>query len=595
MRIKILILTALLCAIGLTGCKEDPKLGSPMTVKLYGVSGRADLETGMSVGLFVSEPVYADNVPLVISSNGGVVTEKDLRWAYDQAEASRFFAYAPYDASFTGKETAVLDIVSDQSSKHKFLSANIMTALTAGAPGQQAVTLRLKHVMTAMMVTFDNRTGAGIESLTVTGLMTQGKLDFITGTFTATGSKSRITPLRDEEGGDSFVFLYPPQDGTPVFHVILTSGKEIDITYKNYCHEYSGSIVKMDRIVLTESTPTENILDLDGVNITQWNVNGVPSFSESAQYLSLAGLINVETDKDDNFFSAYINKVTVTAVDNTNPAGQGLILEDSTCAIYAWAYEDPGLKVGNTIVGPVMGYMDKPSDSEFHISNFYTAYATIGKTDNLPCTAGSFKTLADNIGRLEYRRMKFEGTVLKQRFENGRAVFEQDGTEMSVICAGFQDDMRPGVSGDLIGFPVRNGSDVVVMIFDPEQFNGFVKSEIDNAFAADSILGLYELSDTANAVYCFPNNGDEPQYSLGYRNSDRSMQVVDTEAGVAQFYYIYNCPDIPVIGHEYCVSFNISGQSEMRGSTIYMECVKYRDGRAWFIDRSGSKGLILAL
>ena len=73
------------------------------------------------------------------------------------------------------------------------------------------------------------------------------------------------------------------------------------------------------------------------------------------------------------------------------------------------------------------------------------------------------------------------------------------------------------------------------------------------------------------------------------------MQVVDTEAGVAQFYYIYNCPDIPVIGHEYCVSFNISGQSEMRGSTIYMECVKYRDGRAWFIDRSGSKGLILAL
>jgi len=598
MRNKVIVLAALLCVFGLWGCRDGRKEnrpGVPMSIRIVGVSGRADLDQEMKLGLFVAEPVNADNVYLGISPNGLAIPEVDLRWAYEQSSASRFFAYSPYNSSFTGKESVVVDMPSDQSTKEKFLSANVMTSLTSGAPGGNGVMLRMKHAMTAMMVEFDNRTGERIESMMVSGFMTQYKIDFLTGAFSATGSKSLITPLRSYDGSDSFLFLYPPQDGTPVFFVQMESGKEIKITYNNYCHEYPGSMIRMNRILLTESTPTDNILALDGVNINQWMVNGIPRFNESITYYNLAGLGAVETDKDDNFFSAYINKVTVTAIDNSNPDGQGVIIEDSTRAIYAWTYPGIELNVGNTIVGPVMGYMDKPEAGEYHISSFYTNYATIGKADSLPVIKGSFSTLSQEMDRLEYRRMQFEGVTLIERFNNGMAIFDQGGTTMSVVCAGFEDALLPGVTGVLTAFPVRNGSDIMLMVYDDSQFAGFSKDELESDFTRCDILGFYDLSLPDTVICSFALRGDAIQYSLKKSDGNRSMQVADASKGDAQYFYVYDCPDAPVVGHEFCVAFNTAGKTDLRGSTMYMECVKCTDNRAWFIDRSGSKGFVLAL
>lgn len=598
MRNKAVVLATLLLIYGLWGCRDgskEEKLGEPMSIRIVGVTGRADLDPNLHLGLFVAEPVNADNVRLGVSANGAAVSDDDLRWSFAQSSASRFFAYLPYDASFTGKQSVVADMPSDQSTREKLLSANIMTSLTSGAPGEYGVVLRMKHAMTAMMVEFDNRTGEKIESMTVSGFMTQYKIDFVTGSLSATGTKSLITPLRSDDGGDSFLFLYPPQDGTPVFTVTMESGRKIKITYNNYCHEYSGSLIRMNRILLTESTPNENILELDGVNISQWSVNGVPRFNESPIYHSLASLGNVETDKDDQFFSAYINKVTVTVVDKSNPDGQAVIIEDSTRAIYAWVYPGIELKAGNTIVGPVMGYMDKPKAGEYHISSFYTNYATIGKADSLPATKGSFITLTQEIDRLEYRRMQFEGVTLVERFDNGRAVFDQNGTVMSVVCAGFENDMLPGVTGMLTGFPVRYGSDILIMVYDDSQFAGFSKEELDSDFTRYDILGYYDLSQPDTVICSFAGLSDGLQYSLKNNNGNRSMQVADADMGVVQYFYLYDCPDSPVVGHEFCVVFNTAGNTGLRGSTMYMECVKCSDNKVWLIDRSGSKGLVLAL
>ena len=51
----------------------------------------------------------------------------------------------------------------------------------------------------------------------------------------------------------------------------------------------------------------------------------------------------------------------------------------------------------------------------------------------------------------------------------------------------------------------------------------------------------------------------------------------------------------PVVGHEYNVAFNVSGNSALTGCTMNMECVKVDDEHVWLVDRSGSKGLIMAL
>ena len=597
MRNRLFLVLAILCAtLLIIGCNYDkPKYGSPLSVRLFGVTRRADFESGQKFGIYVGEPVNAQNVLFTFAPGGNALSDEEIRWAFDQSSASRFFAYTPYDASYTGHDDVVIDIPADQSTVEKLLSANIMTGLASGAPGSVAVPIYMKHAMTAMIVSFDNRTGSRIESMTVTGFMTQGKLNFLTGTLTAEGSKSRITPYRSPSGADDFCFLYVPQDGTPVFSVKLSSGKTINITFDNYCHEYPGQIIKMGRFILTESAQEYNILQLDGVSVTQWLTNGVPPMPESDKYISLAQLKNVIPNKD-GFFSAYINKVTVTAVDRTNPDYLGVILEDSTCAIHAWTNIDAQLYKGNTIVGLIAGLMDKPSNEEYHISYFYPEYATIGRSKELPSTKGSFRTLRDSIGELEYRRMQFEGAILKEGFRNGRAVFMQDSTELSVVCRDIDVNLTVGVKGVLTGFPVMNGSDLTIMVYDPEQFSSFTKEDAtDMALVGENVYGLYDLSDPDTCVAYMGVAAENLQFSVRHYPDGRSLQVTDEKEGECHFVYVYDCPDKPVVGHEYNVAVSVSGKSELSGTTSYMECVKCTDDCAWFVDRSGSKGLILAL
>lgn len=590
------ILIAAVCSLMLCGCKDKkPKFGAPMNVQILGVSGSADLKPGLKLGLFVGEPVRVDNAPLTVVDGGLVLPDVDIRWVFDQSQSSRFFAYAPYDQSYTGQESVTIRVPTDQSTEEKMLQGNLMTATASGSPKETSVKMKLSHAMTAMTVSFDNRSGQKITSLSVKGFMTSGTFDLLTGTLKATSEKAAITPLRSPDDENSFSFIYIPQDVSPYFYVTLSSGKELVFMYDKYCHEYPGSVIRMN-IQIDESTQGANILELKGVNISQWMTNGVPSFTDNPEYICLDGLRNVKPDDSKGgFFSAYLNKVYVTAVDRTASDIYGVILEDSTCAIHVWADNDSPLKEGNTIVGPILGLMNKPSADEFHISHFYTSYATVGKTDTLPCTQGTFAGLAGNIDDWEYRRMLFRHVTLKSGFTNDRAVFLQGTTRVSVVCPGIDISLAEGAMGDLIGFPVRSGSDITVMAYDAGQFNSFSKEAADNALTMHSTYGLYDMSEYDTAIYVMQGPDPELQYSFRIFDIGRTMQVADTRNGEVLLFVLYDCTDVPGVGHEYTVAFNALGNSSVKGSTITMECVKFDENTAWLIDKKGKYGLVLAL
>ena len=590
--LKILTISLLV----LCSCKDEkPQYGAPISLRVTGVMGKPDLDAGLKLGLFVDEPVKADNVPLTVQENGVVLADGDLKWMFNQTQSSRFFIYAPYDPSFSGQETVTFNAPLDQSTADKLLEGNLLTAISSGSPKDQTVNLKLKHAMTAMNVSFDNRTGCRIESLTVGGFMAEGSLNLLTGSLTATGGKGQITPLRSPTDENSFSFIYIPQNSTPVFKVLLSSGKTIAITFDNYCHEYPGSIIKM-QIQIDESTPSANRLALNGVNIAQWTTNGVPAFTQLPAYINLDGLRNVEPDKDrDGFFSAYLNKVTVTAVDRTSADVLGLILEDSTKAIHVWADNDSPLTEGNTIVGPVLGLMNKTDEGEVNISHFYTSYATVRKTNDLPLTVGTFRDVSRTPAQWEYRRMLFKGVTLQAAFRNDRAVFAQNGTRMSVICPGINIQLAQGARGNLIGFPVISGTDIMIMVYDQSVFNLFTKEVVNNALTRETVFGLYDMSMRDTALYAMTGADMELQYSVRKMKAGRVMQVTDTRNGEAHLFLIYDCPDEPLVGHEYLVVFNAMGNSQRKSFTVRMECVKSEDNRAWLIDRQNDYGLVMAL
>lgn len=596
MKTKSVFLLAASIILMLCACRDDkPKFGAPMNVRVFGVMGKADLEPDMKLGLFIGEPVNADNVPMTVTENGYAVPGKEVNWMFDQSQSSRFFVYAPYDESYNGQETVLINTPLDQRSQEWMLKGNLLMGITSGGPKESFINVKLKHAMTAMNVIFDNRTGERIDALSVSGFMTVGSLNLLTGALTAIDSLGVITPLRAQYNEDSFSFIYIPQNVTPLFTVTMSSGKKYAFTYDNYCHEYPGSIIRM-QIQIDESTPKINILKLSGVNISQWITNGVPTFAQVPSYINLSGLKDVEPDEDeDGFFSAYLNKVTVTAVDRTAEDILGVILEDSTCAIHVWTNYDSPLKEGNTIVGPVLGLMDKPSPEEFHISHFYTSYATVGKADELPCTEGTFDALSANIDKWEYRRMLFKDVMLVSEFNNDRAVFMQDSSRVSVVCPGMDLSLAEGVKGDLIGFPVRSGSDIMIMVYDAGQFRSFSKESADNVLTRNSVYGLYDLSMPDTAIHYLNGPDPELQYSTRFFSYGRTMQVTDTRNAEAHLFLLYDYIGVPVVGHEYIVAFNVLGKSNKKGSTVYMECVKVDDDTAWFMDWTNKRGLILAL
>lgn len=596
MKIRSFFCAVLSVMMILCGCKDEkPKYGEPMLFKVFGVNGNPDISSNLKMGLFVGAPVDADNVAFTVGPNGSVIPEKEVKWGFDQSQSSRLFAYAPYDPSFTGQETVDFDIPSDQSTPDKLLKANLLVGVTSGGPNDKAVTIKMKHAMTAMTVTFDNRTGEKIKDLSVSGFITSAKMNLVTGELKATTSKKNIIPMRSPDDENTFVFVYLPQDVTPVFKVTLASGKTMAYTFDNYCHEYPGRVLRM-HIQLDDSATDANILELNGVSISQWNTNDIPSFGQSNIYMNLIDLRKIEPDaKQNGFFTAYLNKVTVTAVDKTSKDILGVVLEDSTLAIHVWTNVGINLKPGNTIAGPIMGLMDKPNSMEFHISYFHTDYATVGKTDVLPLTEGSFSNLADNISKLEYRRMVFKDAIVEEAFDNGRAVFRQGDVSLSVVCPALSISLAQGARGDLIGFPVSSGNEIMIMVYDENDLMSFTKDEVDNALTRSEAYGVYDITVPENPVYMLSGKDADTQYSVRYLSFGHSMQVSDIRNGEANTVLISQGTGSYVVGHEYVVAFSVQGKTAQEGSTLYMECVKVDEKTAWLTDRSGKYGLVMAL
>jgi len=601
MRFKSILTVAALCMAFLYGCKDyNPEYGAPMSLRMVGVSGYPNLDTELQFGLFVGEPVGIDNEMFTVSNSGRVESKNDFRWKFDQRESSRFFAYSPYDESYSGQEKVTITIPTDQSTPEKMLKGNILTAYASGSPKETAVTLRAKHAMTAIIVTFDNRTGERITSVKAGRFMNVGTLDLVTGATEAVTQTDVITAMRCPGTENSFCFLYIPQDVTPFFEVTLESGKTIgfDIVSdeSSRLSQFPGMVVKLKDIQITEATETVNILNGIGASVLPWTTNGIPSMPSGLRYITLKEFKEINPEERSYSFMANLNKVTVTAVDKSDSKAQGLVLEDSTCAIHVWAADSCNLKVGNTVVGPVIGLMTRTADGELYVSDFSTKLATVDKTKVLPSTECSFDTVSARIKEIEYKRMVFRNATLKQGFDDGRAIFEQNGVEMAVVCPDLNGvNLTAGVHGDLTGFPVRSGLDCYIMVYDSEELNRFTKEYEENSLTRSEDYGLYDITNLDTVVYMLNAPDGDFQYSVRYSGNKRIMQVVDTRRFESYLITVYNCKEDPVEGHVYRTVIVRQGKMEPDHWEGQMECVKKFDDTAWFVSKTGKYGLVMLL
>ena len=394
-------------ALFLSSCEESlPENGSPMTVRVYGISGKSDLTPGLKLGLYVGEPVEADNVPMTVTGNGVGMLDREVKWKFNQSSSSRFFVYTPYDASY-GQQPVTMEFPTDQSTEEKFLSANLLTATGSGSRRQTTVDLTLSHAMTAMSVSFENRTDEIIKSMTVTGLKSEGIIDIGTGEFEATGKDTLFTPLHASDGSNAFCFLYVPQEGTPTFNLEMESGKHIIITFDAPFPQKVGKVIRKEGLILRDNMLIEGVqniqtLPMEGANITEWPENGVPAFP-------------------------------------------------------------------------------------------------------------------------------------------------------------------------------------------------LYKESIVGVFAGKNAYGLYDLSNPDTIIYAFSGKDSNMQLSVRRYETGRSFQQAHMASGEVHYFYVYDCPTVPILERSYTVAFNVMGKTEQKGFTKTLECIKVDKKSAWLMDKSCSVGVILAL
>lgn len=593
-------LLAACVAFMLSACNDKPDTGSPLSPFIVlGPSGNFFYDSGIKMGLFADHPVNADNAPFYVGVEGKMRLDNTVYWGYNQAQATRFMAYAPYDPAYSGQESVSLQIPVDQSSMENFEKANILIGTVAANPSSTGVKINMQHVMSAMVFTFDNRTGDSIVSVEVSGLVTQGTFDLVAGKIEKGTFKERVIPYQKPNGGNTYCIAYIPQEFTPIFRVTLASGTKLNITFNNGCNSYPGMIITMPDIILTESVyePLVHdgvILELKGVSLRKWTTDCLPSMTALEDYINLADLVNVKTNpKDNNFFHAYLNKVTVTAC-NFDSKVPLAILEDSTKAIKVWMNSQSGVIDGTTITGPIMGYMNKTSEGSFYISSFYTDYATLGQARTMPCTEGSFESLEGKMDSLEYRRMMFRNVTLKELTAPGIAVFSQNGVDIEATLYCEEPVVMEGTHGNLIAFPTMETGKLSLMVFDNEQFESFSKDYPEGRFMEISAPGLYEIqSDTV--IGKTPQDAGDCQFSVTKHRTYLSSQTSWTISNVAVTSCIYDCNGTPALGRGYTVAYCVMGHTEQSGLTKLMQCVKVTQENAWFVDESGINGLIIAL
>ena len=392
----------------LGSCEERiPKYGTPMNVRVYGVSGKPDLTPGLKLGLYVGEPVGAENVPMTVAANGMGKLDKEVKWLFNQSSSARFFVYSPYDASYSGQQSLDMLFPTDQSTEEKFLSANLLTGTVSGTPKQTSVDMKLTHSMTAMSVSFENRTDDKIKSMKVTGLMSEGIVDIATCEVEATGASCDITPLHSSDGSDAFCFLFVPQEGTPTFNLEMESGKHIIITFDAPFPKNAGKVIRKEGVILRPNMLTDDnqniqTLPMEGSNITQWPENGIPAFP-------------------------------------------------------------------------------------------------------------------------------------------------------------------------------------------------LYKESIAGVLAGKSAYGLYDLSQPDTVIYTFEGKNTNMQFSVRRYDRGRSFQQAHTASGEVHYFYVYECPSVPVAERNYLVAFNVMGKSEQKGFTKTLKCIKVDGKSAWLMDESCTVGVVMAL
>ncbi|MDR0988131.1 MAG: fimbrillin family protein [Prevotellaceae bacterium] len=217
---------AILTAIAASSCEKNnesdppapPPVNPPVPIVIavdpHTRATDAGYENGDKVGIFVVNYASATTPGTLTATTGNHVN--NMRFAFDgakwtpdqtvywkdQTTKADFYCYYPYRTSLTSVSDVSVSVPADQSTMDKYKTGDFLWGKATSAPTTNAVSITTNHVMSNLIITLEAGEGYTTETLaaakkqiTINSTKATGTLHLATGTVTATGTASDITPL----------------------------------------------------------------------------------------------------------------------------------------------------------------------------------------------------------------------------------------------------------------------------------------------------------------------------------------------------------------------------------------------------------------
>ena len=261
--------------------KEARRKVVEFTVELNPYKTKADdVKTGsVSFGIFAMDPIASINVQASQIGNT-LVPNIDIKWAYNQKEASDFVAYCPYNASFKNVD-ATFSVQKDQRRADAIEASDLQAGMATGTPGKP-VAFVLKHCLSLLVVnTSCEDADEKVTEMTLGDLVIEAKADLSTSLIVSgsTVGKIQACPGQSLGGGNGFSAIIVPQ--AVKLPIVVKTNKGRSLTFNDLAkttyesgYAYSASIV-----VPKEEVPQPADLTFT-VSIADWVDDGELGFGD---------------------------------------------------------------------------------------------------------------------------------------------------------------------------------------------------------------------------------------------------------------------------------------------------------------------------
>jgi len=587
-------LIALLALV--SACQEEipagPK-GNQIKFAKVNTSATSPFSEGSTIGLFVGEPVNADNVKFTVEASGEITSEAEIYWALQQTAASDFLAYSPYNATYTGAKTTDFEVAADQSSAEAIVASDLLIATANATPQDGAIDFVFQHKNAKISLYFTVDEKDTISFVEICDVYTKASVSLTNGSISAKGDKGTIKTCLGKDASDKDVYtaIIVPQTTKFTVKATLTDGKVLEFPLAEETSFTSGkqwSNANAPIVIQTEQKPVEL-----SFSVSDWSDGGALVFAGGEQgdddtHTSIADLAASATSTS-AAFSVEVKNVVVTYVYN-----KFAHLQDETAGIIFYSNSNP-FEEGDCINGTISGNMVL-YEGYAEITSINLTEATITSVTDIKPMEVTVAQLNANIAQYFNRKVIIKGVNVTTGISsaNQTGVIEQKGSSINIFNKSKAAEIEAGATGNIICWPIQNKGTKQVLIYKTEQFiegSGEDMGE-ESAFTKTTAFGIYSLPDetTVTPIYAAAELAQTASIKGG---SSRKFNVYDFAQGKA-LYCTLSAANVTK-GASVNVTVTSLGLDSSLNGTYATTVLGYSNGTAWLKDTTNNKGFIISI